>query len=249
MELEFSLPVFSGPLDLLLHLIEKNRVSIYDIPIAEITDQYMGYIDEMKKRDLDVMSEFLVMASTLLSIKAKMLLPREETEEGEEIDPRDELVQKLLEYKMVKTMSVKLREMSEGAGSVCYRNPSIPDEVLSYEEPVDVAELTKDLTLKKLNDIFEEVLKRAKGRVDPVRSSFGEIKKEEVSVEEKISYVSSYLLRHRKFSFRELLLAQSSKTEVIVTFLAILELMKSGDISTSQESNFSEIMIESRLAA
>lgn len=248
-QLSFTLPTFSGPLDLLLHLIEKNKVSIYDIPIAEITDQYMAYLDEMKRRDLDIMSGFLVMAATLLSIKAAMLLPREETEEGEEIDPRDELVEQLLEYKMVKTMAGELRAMSENAGAVCYKQPTIPKEVLSYEEPLDLDELTKDLTLKKLNEIFEEVLKRANGRVDPVRSGFGQIKKEEVSVDEKIEFVSRYVSEHRRFSFRELLETAPTKTEVIVTFLAILELMKAGEIATEQDANFGEIVIESRLAA
>lgn len=249
MEIEFKLPVFSGPLDLLLHLIEKNKVSIYDIPIAEITEQYMNVIEEMKRRDLDIMSEFLVMASTLLSIKARMLLPKEETVTGEEEDPREELVRKLIEYRIVKNVSEKLRQMNEEAGCVCFRKPSIPEEILSYEEPVDVRELVKGLSLAKLNEIFEEVLKRADKRVDPVRSSFGKIKKEEVTVDEKIAYVSAYLLKHRSFSFRELLMEQSTKTEIIVTFLAVLELIKSGEIFTKQESIFSDIMIESRLSA
>ncbi len=248
MELEFTLPVFSGPLELLLHLIEKNKVSIYDIPIAEITEQYMTVIEEMKRRDLDIMSEFLVMASTLLSIKAKMLLPKEETVSEDEEDPREELVRKLIEYRIVKNVSEKLRQMNEEAGCVCFRKPSIPEEILSYEEPVDVRELVKGLSLAKLNEIFEEVLKRADKRVDPVRSSFGRIKKEEVTVDEKI-YVSAYLLKHRSFSFRELLMEQSTKTEIIVTFLAVLELIKSGEIFTKQESIFSDIVIESRLSA
>ena len=103
MELEFKLEKFEGPLDLLLHLIDKNKVDIYDIPIADITDQYMEYVRQMEEEDMDVMSEFLVMAATLLDIKCRMLLPKEVNEEGEE-DPRAELVQKLLEYKMYKYM-------------------------------------------------------------------------------------------------------------------------------------------------
>ena len=98
MELEFKLEKFEGPLDLLLHLIDKNKVDIYDIPIADITDQYMEYVRQMEEEDMDVMSEFLVMAATLLDIKCRMLLPKEVNEEGEEEDPRAELVQKLLEY-------------------------------------------------------------------------------------------------------------------------------------------------------
>ena len=102
MDLEFKLQVFEGPLDLLLHLIEKNKVNIYDIPIVEITKQYMEYIKEMQKEDLNIVSEFLVMAATLLDIKAKMLLPKEEDPDEEDIDPREELVRRLLEYKKYK---------------------------------------------------------------------------------------------------------------------------------------------------
>ena len=105
MGIPVKLQVFEGPLDLLLHLIEKNKVNIYDIPIVEITNQYMDYIHAMEREDLNVMSEFMVMAATLISIKCRMLLPRETTEEGEEEDPREELVRQLLEYKMYKYMS------------------------------------------------------------------------------------------------------------------------------------------------
>ena len=115
MGIPVKLEAFEGPLDLLLHLIEKNKINIYDIPIVEITDQYMEYIRQMKTESLDVMSEFLVMAATLLDIKSRMLLPPEVTEEGEEIDPREELVEKLLEYKMYKYMSFELRDRQEEA--------------------------------------------------------------------------------------------------------------------------------------
>ena len=105
MELTVRLEAFEGPLDLLLHLLDKNKVSIYDIPIVEITNQYLEYIQEMRRQDLNIMSEFLVMAATLIAIKSKMLLPKEVNEDGEEEDPRAELVQQLLEYKMYKYMS------------------------------------------------------------------------------------------------------------------------------------------------
>ena len=110
MSLNVKLQVFEGPLDLLLHLIEKNKVDIYDIPIVLITDQYLDYIKQMQKEDLDVMSEFLVMAATLLDIKCRMLLPKEINEEGEEEDPRAELVEKLIEYKLYKYMSYELEK-------------------------------------------------------------------------------------------------------------------------------------------
>ena len=130
MAIPVKLPVFEGPLDLLLHLIDKNKIDIYDIPIVEITDQYMAYIHQMESENLGVMSEFLVMAATLLDIKCKMLLPKEVNEEGTEEDPRAELVEKLLEYKMYKYMSYELKDRMEDADKIFYREPDIPREVL-----------------------------------------------------------------------------------------------------------------------
>ena len=115
-KLEFKINQFEGPLDLLLHLIDKNKFNIFDIPIVEITEQYLDYLNRMQEENLDVMSEFLVMAATLISIKAKMLLPREEKEEEEEEDPRAELVRRLLEYKMYKYASLELKDMNLDAG-------------------------------------------------------------------------------------------------------------------------------------
>jgi segregation and condensation protein A len=178
-----------------------------------------------------------------------MLLPKEVVEEEEEEDPRAELVQQLLEYKMYKTYAYELRDRQVDANQIFYKVPTIPDEVLAYEEPVDVDELISDLTLNKLNVVFQSVLKRQKGRVDPVRSRFGEIKKEEVSVDEKMTEISAYAKSHKRFSFRELLEKQSSKVQVIVTFLVILELMKSGEIHIVQENIFDDIQIESQVAA
>ena len=110
MGINVKLQVFEGPLDLLLHLIDKNKVNIYDIPIAMITEQYMEYVEQLKKEDLNVVSEFLVMAATLLDIKSRMLLPKEVDEEGNEEDPRAELVEKLLEYKLYKAMAQELKQ-------------------------------------------------------------------------------------------------------------------------------------------
>ena len=126
MGISVKLEQFEGPLDLLLHLIDKNKVDIFDIPIVEITNQYMEYLHAMKTEDISVMSEFLVMAATLLDIKARMLLPKEVNEEGEEEDPRQELVERLLEYKMYKYMSYELRDRQMDAEHMLYRDPSIP---------------------------------------------------------------------------------------------------------------------------
>ena len=246
MGIPVKLQVFEGPLDLLLHLIDKNTIDIYDIPIVEITNQYMDYIRAMEKEDLNVMSEFLVMAATLLDIKCKMLLPREEQEEEEE-DPRQELVEQLLEYKMYKYMSYELRDRELEGEQVLYKEPTIPEEVQSYVEPVDLEELLGDLTLAKLNHIFQDVMKRQVEKIDPVRSKFGKIEKEEVTLPEKLDYVSAYARTHKRFSFRELLSRQKSKTQLVVTFLAILQLMKEGTITIRQEQPFEDIMIDSNV--
>ena len=189
MDMTVKLQVFEGPLDLLLHLLDKNKVNIYDIPIVEITAQYMEYIAEMKRQDLDVLSEFLVMAATLIDIKSKMLLPSDPENEEEEEDPRAELVQQLLEYKMYKCMAYELKDRQIDAQRVMFKEPTIPDEVLAYEEPIDVAELVSDVTLAKLNDIFKNIMKKQKDKIDPLRSKFGKIEKEEVTLEEKMDYL------------------------------------------------------------
>ena len=249
MELTVKLQVFEGPLDLLLYLLDKNKVNIYDIPIVEITAQYMEYIAEMKRQDLDVLSEFLVMAATLIDIKSKMLLPRNPGDEEEETDPRAELVQQLLEYKMYKCMAYELKDRQVDAQRVMFKKPTIPEEVLAYEEPLNVEELVSDITLAKLNEIFKSIMRKQQDKIDPLRSKFGKIEKEEVSLEEKTEFLENYATTHKHFSFRSLLEAQSSKVEVIVTFLAILELMKTGKILISQEHIFDDIQIDSKIAA
>lgn len=249
MELTVKLQVFEGPLDLLLYLLDKNKVNIYDIPIVEITAQYMEYIAEMKRQDLDVLSEFLVMAATLIDIKSKMLLQRDPDDEEEETDPRAELVQQLLEYKMYKCMAYELKDRQVDAQRVMFKKPTIPEEVLEYQEPLNVEELVSDVTLAKLNEIFKSIMRKQQDKIDPLRSKFGKIEKEEVSLEEKTEYLENYATTHKHFSFRSLLEAQSSKVEVIVTFLAILELMKTGKILISQEHIFDDIQIDSKIAA
>lgn len=151
MELQVKLEVFDGPLDLLLHLIEKNKVDIFDIPIVLITEQYLDYVRKMDTKDMDVMSEFLVMAATLVKIKSKMLLPAEEEEQEEEEDPRQELVERLLEYKMYKYASFELKDRQVDAGKVFFKEPSIPDEIKNYKDEVDYEELLSDVTLSLIH--------------------------------------------------------------------------------------------------
>lgn len=243
MALKVKLEAFEGPLDLLLHLIDKNKIDIYDIPIVEITDQYMDYISQMESEDMNVMSEFLLMAATLLDIKSRMLLPKEENDEGEEEDPRAELVQKLLEYKMYKYMSYELKDRQFQAEKSMVKEATLPDEIKNREVPIDYDSLIGDMDLKKLHSIFRETMKRKIDKVDPIRSQFGKIEKDEVNIEEKFEYIKNYINENKKISFRSLLNGQSTKMDVIVTFLVILELMKMGMIRIEQEDIFGEILI------
>ena len=245
MGISVKLEVFEGPLDLLLHLIDKNKVDIYDIPIVEITNQYMEYIQEMQKQDLNIMSEFLLMAATLLDIKCRMLLPAEVNEEGEEEDPRQELVEQLLQYKMYKYMSYELRDRQLDGERRMFKAETLPDEVKAYQEPVNLDELLEGLTLAKLNEVFQDILKRQNYKIDPVRSKFGKIEKEEITVEEKMDFLDDYITKHKKFSFSALLKKQKTRIQTVVTFLAILEMMKMGKISVVQEHTFDDIMITS----
>lgn len=249
MGISVKLEVFEGPLDLLLHLIDKNKVSIYDIPIVRITEQYLDYIKEMEKQDLNIVSEFLVMAATLIDIKCRMLLPREKNEKGEEEDPRQELVEKLLEYKKYKYMSLELKDRQIDADRVMYKKPTIPEEVKNYVQPVEISDLLGNLTLYKMNQLFKVLMKRQEDRIDPVRSKYGDIPKEEINLEEKMNYIYCAAQKKKCLNFFELFEKSRSKMEVVVTFLAVLELIKGGSILVLQEHVFSEIIIRVKEAA
>jgi segregation and condensation protein A len=146
-------------------------------------------------------------------------------------------------------MAYELKDLQMDACRYMFKEPTIPEEVLAYEEPINMEELISDVTLAQLNEIFKSIMKKQVDKIDPIRSKYGKIEKEEVSVEEKMSYLESYAMQHKHFSFRNLLEKQNSKVEIIVTFLAILELMKVGKIFISQEKIFDDIKIESLIAA
>ena len=148
---------------------------------------------------------------------------------------------------MYKYMSYELRDRQMDGEQVLYKDPSIPNEVLEYVEPVDLDELLGDLTLAKLNRIFKEVMKKQVDKIDPVRSKFGKIEKEEVTLPDRLDFVSEYARTHSRFSFRSLLEQQTSRTQIVVTFLAVLQLMKEGVILIRQEHAFDDILILSRI--
>ena len=243
-ELRFKLEKFEGPLDLLLHLIKRDKIDIFDIPIVQITAEYMDYITTMEEEDLDLVSDFLVMAATLLEIKSRMLLPKEVDEEtGEEVDPRAELVARLLEYRKYKYMAEQLENQEDQAELYFYKPPTIPKEVEKYVPPIDLDALLKDVTLERMRKIFEDVMKRRDESVDQVRSRFGVIKREKISLEGRIRDVLKYVRGHHRVSFRHMVAEKKDKMEVVVSFLAILELMKMGRITAVQEQPFGDLDI------
>jgi len=245
MSLEIKLEAFEGPMDLLMLLIEKNKVDIYNIPISLITDQYLQYVEDMEQAspDLDVLSDFLVMAATLLDIKARMLLPKEEDENGEEIDPRTELVQRLIEYQEFKFMARELGEQYGVAEMPLFKEATVPDEVLSYRPDIDYNDLLSGVTMERLSAVFRMVMEKQEEKEDPIRSSFGEIRKEPVRLSDRLAHVLDIGREKKKFSFRELLGDSGSRAETVVTFLACLELIKIGQVLVSQEEIFGDILL------
>jgi len=243
MSMQYKLEAFEGPLDLLLHLIDKNEVDIYNIPISKITDQYMDYLSSMQDLQLDVTSEFLVMAATLLSIKSKMLLPKPpvieiEGLEVEDMDPRMELVQKLLEYRKYKGIAEHLREKEIGRSLIYTREP----EDLTPYVPKKVENPLKGVHLGDLVLAFQRVLRRSAHR-----NRVTKIQRDEISVKDRIKQLVDALEEHGgRLLFSKLLGEELDRDEVIVTFLALLELIKMKKVSCYQDSLFDEIVISMR---
>ena len=227
----FKLERFEGPLDLLLHLIKRDEVDIYDIPIARITQQYLSYIELMQALDLDVAGEFLVMAATLMRIKAKMLLPVPKSDsEEDEGDPREELVQRLIEYRLFKEASETMKE-KEGIRRVMFERGMVPTEDDAGPLPLAPA------TLFDLLEALNRVLARKPERV--VYS----VQTEVYDIEDKMSLIARTVAEEGRLSFTQLISTARAKMEIIVCFMALLELTKLGHVIIVQENNFDEIMI------
>lgn len=238
-----KLEAFEGPFDLLFHLIEKNEIDIYDIPIATLTDQYLEYLDQASQRNMDGMSEFLVMAATLLEIKSKMLLPAVKKEEEKE-DPREELVSKLLEYKKFKEVTESLKNREEEAALIFYKAADAAMIKLKQEkEPQDLDSFLQGVTLDDLYRAFEDVMRRKEVKVDKVRSSFRYVERDLFTVQEKMEYIRDLLILSPKTTFSSIFRENAKKMEVVVTFLALLELIKLKQVQIMQSEIFEEIVI------
>lgn len=239
MAYEISLDAFTGPLDLLLHLIQKQELNIHDIPIALITEQYLDYLRQMEELSLEVASEFLVMAATLLYIKSRMLLPRQRGDAQntpEEEDPRQVLVHQLLEYQRLKDAAQELRSMWEQQQRVVYRPPLDLRPYTTAEAP-----LPEGLSVWKLLDAYRRVLSRL-----PEHRPVAEIPDGGMSVDDAIAWVRDRLRRWRRCRFDDLAAACRQRTELVAMFLAILELVKSGAVDVYQQGPFAEIQLEWR---
>ena len=244
--INYKLDKFEGPLDLLLHLIEKNKIDIYDIPIAMITEQYLNYVASMSFNDLDLMSNFLVMATTLLEIKSKMLLPLIKNNNEEEIDPREELVNRLLEYKKYKDLGKMLLILDKNAPIYFFKPKTIPKTVANYIPKIDYEELLKGIDIYKLKELVLDVIRRKDNSIDQIRSNFGTIKKEKLPLKDALYNLLNESRNFRTSKFSTLFTNKNTKSEIIVTFLALLELIKMGRLMVvnSNINDFEIINIE-----
>ncbi|WP_203361848.1 segregation/condensation protein A [Bacillus sp. REN10] len=238
MQYKVKVDAFEGPLDLLLHLIQRLEIDIYDIPMAEITEQYLLFIHAMKELELDVASEYLVMAATLLAIKSKTLLPshaEEEEVDWVEEDPRDELVERLVEYKRYKEAAERLKEKEEERGQFFTKAPS---DLTAFEDEYPSA---KDLqvTVYDMLGAFHKLLRRKKLQKPMTKK----VKRQEISLEKRMNQILITLARCRKPTRFVDLFPYDDRGEMVVSFLAILELMKQNEIVVEQQDHFSDLFV------
>lgn len=235
MDYEVKIDAFEGPLDLLLHLIKESKVDIWDIKIVDITEQYLNYIQAMEKLNLNIASEYLVMASELIEMKSKMLLPRvNETEEVEEEDPREVLIRRLVEYQKYKDMTKSFKEL-ESIRHEFYTKA--PESLKEYAEEGTV--VSNDVTLDDLMLAFQKFLERKKAS-QPLSTT---VTKKEITVEERRKSIRSILKKKGKVDFFELF-EVVTREYIVVTFLAILEMARKSELKIYQENDFEQIIVE-----
>ncbi len=240
-EYNVKIDAFEGPLDLLLHLINRLEIDIYDIPVAKITEQYLLYIHTMKELRLDIASEYLVMAATLLAIKSKMLLPKHEDESEEDFsfeeeeDPRDELVERLIEYKKFKEAAVEFKHLEEDRGLI-YTKP--PSDLSEFAKETQAEKNDIDVTIYDMLAAFQKLMRRRKLQ-KPLATR---VTRQEIPIEKRMTEIIELLGTGKRMRFHELF-PVSDRSHIVVTFLAVLELMKRQEILVDQEQNFAEIFV------
>lgn len=231
---KIKLQQFEGPLDLLLFFIKRDEIDIYDIPISKITREFMEYLQLLKQYDLEIAGDFILMASTLMQIKVKMLLPREINEKGEEIDPRMDLVNALLEYKRYKEVTEELAYLEANQKKLGYR-ANYDNDIKETPEELDT--LLKNVTIYDLMRAFKKALE------ERPRETFHHIRKLNVSVDEQSQYILQKLADESELSFIKLIVEMQEKIRIIVTFIALLEMVKMGKIGLRESSNFNDFVI------
>lgn len=241
MSFEIKLPLFEGPFDLLLFFIERDELDIYDIPIASITDDFLDYLQHLEKMNIEVASEFILVAASLMKIKAKMLLPRPQLdEEGNEIDPREELVKHLLEYKKYKSVINELTALEENRLSKEKRG-NVVKEIKALSEISNVESELQDLDLYKLLKVFQKVMARYEyAQNKPTH----QVVQYPYTVENQKTFLISKLTKTKKLSFLEIIDFESNKVAVIFNFLAILELLQLRKITMKLGLGFNNFWIE-----
>ena len=235
---KIKLENFEGPLDLLCHLIDKNKMDIYEINLNEITDQYIEYINEMEKMNLEITSEFLVMASTLLYLKSKKLLPNQVEDEQELTE--EELLQRIIEYKKYKEISNKLREMYLNNNSIVCKLPE------NIELPKQ--KLEKEYKKEIISELYSEIIEKSSTRLNKNAKNIEKIAiTETFTVADKLKTMFKELLHHRKFIFNNLFSKQKcSSKEIVTAFTGLLELSRRSKVYTSQEELFGNITVKKR---
>lgn len=231
---KIKLQHFEGPLDLLLFFIKRDELDIYDIPISKITKDFIEYLKLLEQLDLEVAGDFILMAATLMQIKVKMLLPKDLDEKGDEIDPRAELVKALLEYKRYKEMSEEFSFLEGNMRHYQFRGNYDHDEKTVSN---DYNVLLKNITLYDLIKAFKKAM--AERPVEPVH----EIKKWNVTIDEQMTYISEKIAAHRQISFFELMKDMANKIRIVVTFIAMLEMVKAGKIGLRESTKLNDFII------
>ncbi|MBZ9687991.1 segregation/condensation protein A [Clostridium estertheticum] len=243
MPLSIKVTNFEGPFDLLLHLIKKNEMNIYDINIYEITNQYLEYLKTMSEMDLEVTSEFIVIAATLIQIKSKRLLPKnkEENSKEEENDVEAELLNKLIEYRKYKAVAEDLKILEQGAGIMFSKKPEIIEEDNKSTKEID---FLKNVTMLDLYNLYNNLMQQYINKMNVDNIINKKILVDEYKIEDKMEELKEALNLFGKVYFSKLIIGYSSKIEVIVTFLALLELIKIRSVRVIQESTFKDIYLE-----
>ena len=235
---------FEGPFDLLLHLIKKNKMDIYNIEIYKITNQYLRYLDEMKEMDLEITSEFIVIAATLIEIKSKSLLPKVKVEDENEEDIENKLKLRLIEYKQIKAVSNFFKDIN--SGEIYSKKPEII-EIEEEKAPKCNEDIFKNLTLIDLYNIYNNILDTYHNKQNNINVVQRKIYTDKYKVEDKMKELLDRFNNANVIEFRSIIKESESKLETVVTFLALLELIKLRVIIAYQEGNFKEILMKRRV--